>query len=335
MSGSFVPLEVRALIRSPTIKQEECKFVENGIKIKIVRCMTRADEGRRTHWGLFLRACRAWVRICASKSRCTKEVTAFFYDTPFLRNVPNEDWHVIGPDNVNGGVSNLCQPSGELIVFREEEWLKVFIHETMHAFGIGPTIAVDRNTSNRLKDRYKLDSEMEVGEAYVETWARIMNVAFSVYLSGFDSRTTFASIFPKALRTESLFAVVQAKKMLTFMGLSLEIITSTNHKDTAYALYKENTNVFAYYVMTAALLQDPNKFYEWCETTNPNLVKFNNTPASAASFSSLVIEGIDSSEFQRLYDCIPDRLTKRRQMNTRFSTRNTGRMTAIELGYKV
>ena len=333
-SGSFVPLEIRALILSPTIRQEECVFVENGIKVRIVRCMTRSTDGETTHWGLFLRACRAWIKICASKTRCTKEVTAFLYDTPFIRNLPAEDWRVIGPENVNGGVSNLCQPSGELIVFREEEWLKVFIHETMHAFGIGPTTAIDRNMTARLKDRFELDSEMEVGEAYIETWARIMNVAFSVYLSGFDTRSNFASIFPKALRTESLFATVQAKKMLAFMGLSLQMLTSPAHAAASRALYKENTNVFAYYVMTAALLRDPNAFYNWCEATNSNLVKFNNTPASAASFSTLVIDSLDSQELGRLYECIPNKLVKRRRLNSRFSTRNTARMTAIELDWR-
>ena len=336
-SGSFVPLEVRALILSPTIRQEECVFVDHGIKVRIIRCMTKANDSHNTNWGLFLRACRAWIKICASKTRCTKEVTAFLYDTPFIRNLPTEDWRVIGPENVNGGVSNLCQPSGELIVFREEEWLKVFIHETMHAFGIGPTIAIDRNMTARLKDRFKLDSEMEVGEAYVETWARIMNVAFSVYLSGFDTRSNFTSLFPKALRTESLFAAVQAKKMLAFMGLSLEMVTSPAHAGTSYALYKENTNVFAYYIMTAALLRDPNGFYNWCESNNSNLVKFSNTPAAAISFSSLVIDSINSPALRSLYDCIPNRLVKRRRMNTRFSTRNTARMTAIELdwGYAI
>ena len=66
-SGSFVPLEIRALILSPTIRQEECVFVENGIKVRIVRCMTRSTDGETTHWGLFLRACRAWIKICAPR----------------------------------------------------------------------------------------------------------------------------------------------------------------------------------------------------------------------------------------------------------------------------
>ncbi len=38
-------------------------------------------------------------------------------------------------------------------------------------------------------------------------------------------------------------------------------------------LYKENTNVFSYYILTCILMDNPYKFIIWCYNNNTNMIK--------------------------------------------------------------
>ena len=42
--------------------------------------------------------------------------------------------------------------------------------------------------------------------------------------------------------------------------------------------YEENTNAFAYLVITAILIQNPNKFVQWCKTHNESMLRIDTTP---------------------------------------------------------
>jgi hypothetical protein len=55
-------------------------------------------------------------------------------------------------------------------------------------------------------------------------------------------------------------------------------------------LYKEDSNVLAYYVITAALLSDYPRFISWCRTHNTALLRFRATDANWSSFAEMVEE---------------------------------------------
>jgi hypothetical protein len=60
--------------------------------------------------------------------------------------------------------------------------------------------------------------------------------------------------------------------------------------------YRENTNVFAYYVMTCALQNSPDVFLVWCYKNNPttavkpraNLLQFRTIPANFNGFMEML-----------------------------------------------
>ena len=168
-----------------------------------------------------------WLKIASkyAAKECAPQLECFIYLTPFKRSHPlfskeqeqetktgvgaayedyeeyEELYHhvnapsrssVLKPIHINGGVSNLCQPSGRVIVYRKEEWFKVFIHETMHNYGLDFS-EMDISAANGLLHRvFTIQKDVKLYESYCEVWARIMNIVFETYFD-INSRAKFSS----------------------------------------------------------------------------------------------------------------------------------------------
>lgn len=144
---------------------------------------------------------------------------------------------VLGPDHINTGYTSHCSPDS-LVVYRKDEWAKVFIHECMHHLhlddGMGPA---------RLP-MFRIPNEVRVNEAFCEVWARILNCYLVAAHTGQSAK--------KLLAVERRHAVRSMEQVLAQMGLKYGDLTTEKA-----AAYRENTNVFAYVVLAAILLNSP------------------------------------------------------------------------------
>ena len=333
--SKYIPRSIQIFIRENSKYQITSTFTIKNITFNLIRTTTIDNTLIDETWINFVQICAAWIAICINgggKSN-TKNITAFFYDTPFKRTLPTSSSTSIGPTNVNGGVTLTSSNINEFIVFRHEEWLKVFLHETMHIFNMGTSPSSSRTMSINLKKLFKINSTIDINETYIETWARIMNVAFSVYLLGYTRKNDFIKAIKHFLNIECLFASMQAKKILASMDITLEMLCDSKFTDTIQTLYHEETNVFAYYILTAALLENPSIFMDWCIKHNSQVFKFTNTPDTAHSFVSFVEHTTKDSQFQTTHKHIPLQsiYCVKPQTTNRFSLRRTLRMSAIEL----
>lgn len=334
LASKYIPKSIETFIREKSKYQIISTFTIKNITFNLVRTITDntlIDD----KWINFVQICAAWVAICINGGGKpnTKNITAFIYDTPFKRTLPISSSTNIGPTNVNGGVTLTSSNINEFVVFRREEWLKVFLHETMHIFNMGTSPSSSRTMSTNLKDLFKINSTMDINETYIETWARIMNVAFSVYLLGYTCKNDFIEAIKHFLNIERLFASMQAKKILASMDITFEMLCDSKFSDTIETLYREETNVFAYYILTAALLENPSIFIDWCTKHNSQVFKFTNTPNTAHSFVSFIEHMTKDSQFQTIHKHIPLQTiySAKPQTTNRFSLRRTLRMSAIEL----
>jgi len=125
-------------------------------------------------------------------------------------------------------------------VYREEEWCKVLIHECFHFFGF------DKGASGSVADLFPVSVPIDLHETFCEVWARILNCALSGRVAA-------------CLERERKWACFQAVKVLDYMGLRYDDLLQRRRLN----LYKENTNVFAYIILGAILLQDPRAFMLW------------------------------------------------------------------------
>ena len=109
-----------------------------------------------------------------------------------------------------------------------------------------------------------------------------MNVALCSFnsLENKKDLSTFITYMSFNLQLERLFTLYQCNKVLGFMGLTYNNIHEPGEKN-AYLrknLYREDTHVFAYYILTAIFLNDYYGFLSWCNNHNTALLQLNGTP---------------------------------------------------------
>ena len=228
-----------------------------------------------------------WLNVCAryADKHCTNTLDIYIYPTPFNKNLPTSTTTILGPEHVNTAFTFACAPKGQMIVFREEEWFKVFIHETFHAYGLDFATSNISDFKKKIASIFPIQSDFDLYEAYTETWARIINCIFCSFnaLPIKTNKKAFIENFTLCIELERMFALYQCIKVLNFMGLHYRDLHSSKNPMTA-ALFKENTHVFAYYVITAIFLNDYEGFMLWCRKNNSSLLKFDTSPQGFEAF---------------------------------------------------
>jgi hypothetical protein len=327
-----------------------------------------------------------WLKLLSKYSSidCGKNLECFIYLTHFKRKLPNtyhydkpsenesnsnyysddddaddegiynagavgQNKKVFTPDHVNGGLSDICQVDGRIIVYRREEWFKVFIHETMHNYGLDFSMLDLSIANKKLQSIFSIQTSVKIFESYCEFWARVMNVLFESYFemnrhsrmlfmplttrkrvlnklykqqfvsmkkgsrlhtNMTDSSERFLNIFYDNLQHESVFSIFQCVKILNFMGLDYNIISNCNNENyiTVKKLYKEKTNVFAYYIIVAILIANFNNFILWCIDNNTNLFNFKKDSSAVESFVMFIYKNYKNSDLLNMVVGLEDKL---------------------------
>ena len=179
----------------------------------------------------------------------------------------NNDDIILDELNVNTAFTASCVPHQhssemEIIIFRKEEWFKVFIHETFHSFGLdfsGLSESAHHHCRAEILSIFPVKSDVNLYEAYTECWAEIINVCFCAAFKGYssdpvplgtgvgdrgalissrgreevndaskstnqfiNSKSTFLSNVNKGMEGERVFGLFQMCKILDYMGIYYE-----------------------------------------------------------------------------------------------------------------
>ena len=256
----------------------------------------------------------------------------YIYRTDFTKSFPDNQLTTLSSQHVNTAYTTSCREHTEIIIYRKEEWFKVFIHETFHNFGLDFSEMNLSHINTKMKKIFNINTEYNIYESYCETWARIINTMFYTYyqlLPKFRGDTKdFVAIFYKNINYEISFSLYQAIKILRFMGLHYDIINDkTDENITACNhLYKENTSVFSYYIVTAILLHNYMDFVHWCNANNNKLLKFKITPDNIDSYIQL----IKKSNNKRLLSNI-NTIYKFFKSSNNINSNNTLQMSLLDL----
>jgi hypothetical protein len=250
-----------------------------------------------------------WLYIADiySSKNCATQLKIFVYHTSLLKTLPKSNVEIIGQNNVNTGFCMTCPSDSELIVFRKEEWFKVFIHETFHNFGLDFSNMNLTSFNEKVLKLFPVNSKVNMYEAYTEFWARIINSLFCSFINmknknDIDEFYTNTEFF---INFERIFAFFQMIKVLDFMDLSYEnlykkTIVSENLRKT---LYKENTNVLSYYILTSILLNNYQDFLSWCNTNNILILNFKKTSKNVESYCRFIEKKYKSKNMLNRIEC--------------------------------
>jgi hypothetical protein len=204
------------------------------------------------------------LNLCANQSSQTKkEFHITFYLTPFEKLKPTSS---IDPIHINSGYTNI--DTNEIIIYRKEEWYKVFIHECFHLFCLDFN-EVSINFKQIFSPLFFIESDFLFFESLVEFWARTLNIAIiSFFTKKNISYEEFELLMEVNLSIERVYAIIQMKHILHAVNLSYSQMI------TGKCQYKETTNCFCYYVLTALLLTHYEQTMAWFVDHNQTLLQF-------------------------------------------------------------
>lgn len=222
---------------------------------------------------------------------------------------------IISAEHVNTAFTYCCLPEGEITIFRAEEWFKVFLHESFHAYNLEFGLTeLPASLQTQLQSIFHITSDFNINEAYTETWARIINCMLYSFASLTEREKTAANFLIYAdfcLQLERLFSLYQMNKILDFMGLNYNDLYSPGAYMKAH-LYKEETHVFGYYMLTTLFLADYKEFMQWCAVINShnNLMKFSCQPESFQKMALYIQQIYNKPELLRILSVLKDKKLK-------------------------
>jgi hypothetical protein len=310
-SAYFIPEYIRKQIVKEAAYFYTCKTsldygdFKRDIRINIIR-PKNADNFLKVEWVIYKMLQWLFVLGQNANPRCGKELTVYFYDTEHFKLFPVSNKSELGVENVNSAYADVCSSEDTIVIFRREEWLKVFIHECFHALGLDFASIDVLPLEKKLKKIYGLDIDYLPTEAYAETWARILNIMSVAFDGSLESNTVeskkmkdFIENVVYMTQIERIFSVVQAVRVLSFYGMDYNSLF-VNHDNN----YKEDTGVFAYYIETAVLMINFDKFLNFCYTNNLTLFQFRFTPETIRKYTSLINKLSKSSKTMATMYCV-------------------------------
>jgi hypothetical protein len=230
----------------------------------------------------FIEILLCWLFIISKYStyNCPQPLNIYIYHSFALKKIPNNNTTILDQEHINTAYTQLCN---EIIIFRKEEWFKVFIHETIHNFNLDFSNINNSSCNQKIKQMFHVKSKINLYESYAEFWARIMNICFISY-SISNNYSNFAKVFQKIMNIEVSYSTFQMVKILNYMNLTYSDIIDNDFQEN----YSENTNVLAYFIITNILMFNYTDFLGWCNNNNNNLFDFKKTNKNLLQFCKFI-----------------------------------------------
>ena len=133
LNSKFISHSVRKYITDHATIDLTYKFIINKKEYTVHFILLDEKEMLNPEkYELYVEKMMVWLHMSQTyvTGKCSdKSFTIYLYLTPFEKFLPECSITVIGPDNVNSGIAYACPENGEIVIYRQEEWFKVFIHE--------------------------------------------------------------------------------------------------------------------------------------------------------------------------------------------------------------
>lgn len=187
--------------------------------------------------------------------------------TDFKKTLPKKGTP-LDTQHINSAFVTNCSPQKKMLIFRKEEWLKVFIHELLHAFNIDFSCDDQSENDTYLQSLFPLkNDDFRLYETYTELWALLIHCCFVAFYDAKDKKNIY-SIFDSVkllFSHESLFTRVQFHKIMNHYNLTLSDITNGSDH------YNEKTHVLSYFIFKYFCILNINQFVKLCSSGNTKI----------------------------------------------------------------
>jgi hypothetical protein len=272
-----------------------------------------------------------------SSKKCVKQLKIFIYHTTLLKILPESNISILDNYNVNTAFTRTCPSNSEIVVFRKEEWFKVFIHETFHNFGLDFSDMNIMKVNEKIVNIFQVNSDVNLFESYTEFWARIINIVFCSFTNMKDKNNINEFLINSEffINYERIFSFFQMVKILNFMGLTYNNLYKKDNLSyhLKQTLYKEHSNVLSYYIITLILIDNYQDFLLWCNTNNTELLQFKKTKKNVEKYCNFIETNYKSTRIINGVECATKLLGIARLFKKDLNYLiNNLRMTLCELG---
>lgn len=314
----YIPEEFRRVIETDLKPHREFRFTVGKRKISVTFYADAQKSFHDKNWALYLQKIYIWLTVADkfASAKCAKHLHIFLYLTPLLKTMP-ESHEMIDRKHANTAFTTACTDTTEIHLYREEEWLKVCIHETFHSLGLDFSTMEQSAYTKQIQVLYGLHHDVRLYESYAEIWAEMINTCMVVHYSMIYTKknTRFVEQVRKALCYEITFSMIQCTKILQHYELVYDDLL--NQPARVYEHYREKTPVFSYYIVKPVLMFYIGDFIEWTMIHNRGSFDFLKTKANVDSYIQFIQQHRTKSEYCSLMHSI----------HTLYQTVKDGRLT--------
>jgi hypothetical protein len=329
--ASVHPFAIERIMNAPPLPQKlSINHVPLQIKNYILEKMTEYylvsfslfERNIKVYWvgkhfsKEYIKWIQIWLYIVLQsnvKTPCSQSLSIFIYATPYNKKLPNFDKKLgkhthdtnnyLKEENVNTAFTYSCASSNEIIIYRKEEWFKVFIHESFHSFGLDFSEMENEKINTFILSLFDVESEVNLYEAYSEFWAEIINIMFISFFMNLNEQRKnptkqtnyFLDFFSFFINAEINFSFFQMNKILNFINLNYNDLIK---KDNTKIVYREKTNVLSYYIIKNILLFNYQDFFSLLKQNNSiNIFTFYKTKENQQDLCKFIKKKYNSKDF--------------------------------------
>ena len=350
-----IPIEIRNKIESVS---QETKIYEFDIKYRKFRVFFVYNTDSlisEKEIRVYLQKIYMWLYISNiySPINCAKNLDIYLYLTNLKKELPRIDLEPFGMTHANTGYTYSCMESDiksstliqkngeqpiELTIFREEEWFKVFIHETFHCMGLDFSHMNDYMIEDKMHEFFHVinATNIRLYESYTEECAELIHTIFVVHFSLIntkhlmDMEYTYKKI-EDAIKMELFFSLFQKVKILDHFGLKyFNLYDNSNISRDMCKKYKENTPILAYYILKPIQMFNLNKFVDWINKHNKGLFQFTHSKENINNYVLFFKENYANSSYISILKNIEEEFIKIKDDLKLHTELETLRMTMLE-----
>jgi len=240
---------------------------------------------REQNWNVHhdLSNMKTWLQYAFSHSRpqCSNTLTIHLVFSPICKKLPPKSEHstIINVIHANTAFTTSCQTTNQILIYRYEEWFKVFLHETMHCLGFDfSELNIAKYDERLLSGLYRgvvPTTDLRIYESYCEFWGELLNILFYLYsvqkrqtmLKSPQLRKTKRNNYNKfpvrqaelMIHNELLYTRYQCAKLLDYYSITYQQLC-----DDPFIEYREKTHLISYYFLKLGLWENMNTMLKWC-----------------------------------------------------------------------
>ena len=290
-----IPSEIKTIIENNT-KIQTIKSYKFHTKNRIIIVHFHFYDNTITKNNIYeyLKRIFIWLHIAEDYAcqSCSRIMNIYIHFTDCLKILPPNAKQPIDQINVNTAFTTPCSNTTNIMIFRGEEWFKVFIHETFHNLGLDFS-SMDSESSHKLilqlfPVKY---SQVSLCDTYCEIFAEIINLQFISFYET-SNKTDYKLMlnkFEKMVNIEVYFSLFQCVKVLNHYNMKyIDLYDPSPSSREKREHYIEKTHVLSYFVIKSIFFFHKNTFLEWCIDNNKNTLDFKKTTQNSKKYCQLI-----------------------------------------------